>query len=332
MLSRVADSLYWMSRYLERAEHTVRMLDVNFSMTLDPSSTSEEGRWKRVLAALGNPAGLEWNGNFYSLVDALAWDKSNSASITGCISAARENARQVREQISTEQWQQLNRMYHTVTENAPREGARLVEFSAATLDDLHLFQGVTDTTMSHGEGWQFIQIGRSIERASSIATLVGVFELDAAHDSGAEGAGGEHFLEWIGLLRCCTAFEAYCNVYTADLTQPQILQFLLLNKNFPHSVRYSIDQLRWTLMALQQESGRVIAEELSRVAGQLQASLNFCEISEVIAQGVGTYVLNISRQCRRIHSLIYRDYVHYTVQTALSPLDRRHTIGRTDTQ
>jgi uncharacterized alpha-E superfamily protein len=318
MLSRVAGSLYWMSRYLERAEHTARMLDVNFSMTLDPSSTSEEGRLKRVLAALGNPAELELSGNFYSLVHALAWDKSNPASITGCIAAARENARQVREEISSEQWQQLNRMYHRVTEQTPREGAALVEFSGAALDDLHLFQGVTDSTMSHGQGWQFIQIGRSIERASSIATLLGVFELDASHDSLAEGAGSQHFLEWIGLLRCCTAFEAYCNVYTADLTQPHILQFLLLNKDFPHSVRYSIDQLRWALLALEQESGRVIAEELSRVAGRLQASLSFCEISEVITQGVGEYVWDISQQCRRIHSLIYRDYIHYTVQTALS--------------
>jgi uncharacterized alpha-E superfamily protein len=318
MLSRVADSLYWMSRYLERAEHTVRMLDINFSMTLDPSSTSEEGRWKRVLAALGNPAGLEWNGDFYSLVHALAFDGDNPASITGCISAARDNARQVREEINSEQWQQLNRMYHRVTDKVPEKGDRLDEFPTATLSDLHLFQGATDTSMSHGEGWHFIQIGRSIERATAIATLIGVFEWDAASESVSEGAGSQQFLEWIGLLRCCTAFEAYCNVYTADLTKPQILQFLLLNKEFPHSLRYSIDQLRWALMALQEGSGRLVAEELSRVAGRLQASLNFCEISEVMEQGVGAYVQNVSQQCRHIHSLIYRDYIHYKVQVALS--------------
>jgi uncharacterized alpha-E superfamily protein len=317
MLSRVADSLYWMSRYLERAEHTVRMLDVNFSMTLDPSSTSEEGRWKRVLAALGNPEGLEWNGDFYALAHALAFERDSRASITGCIAAARENARQVREEITSEQWQQLNRMFHLVTDEVPEKGDRLDEFPAATLNELHLFQGATDTSMSHGEGWHFIQIGRAIERATAIATLIGVFEWDAA-ESISEGAGSQQFLEWIGLLRCCTAFESYCNVYTADLTQPQILQFLLLNKEFPHSVRYSIDQLRWALMALQEGSGRLVAEELSRVAGRLQASLNFCEISEVMAQGVGPYVHNISQQCRHIHSLIYRDYIHYKVHVALS--------------
>ena len=317
MLSRVADSLYWMSRYLERAEHTVRMLDVNFSMTLDPSSTSEEGRWKRVLAALGNPAGLEWKGDFYALVHALAYERDSRASITGCITAARENARQVREEITSEQWQQLNRMYHRVTDEVPGKGNRLDEFPAATLNDLHLFQGATDTSMSHGEGWHFIQIGRAIERATAIATLIGVFEWDAAENF-SEGAGSQQFLEWIGLLRCCTAFESYCNVYTADLTQPRILQFLLLNKEFPHSVRYSVDQLRWALMTLQEGSGRLVAEELSRVAGRLQASLNFCEISEVMEQGVGAYVQKISQQCRHIHSLIYRDYIHYKVHVALS--------------
>ncbi|HEY0784921.1 MAG TPA: alpha-E domain-containing protein [Acidobacteriaceae bacterium] len=318
MLSRVADSLYWMSRYLERAEHTVRVLDVNFGMTLDPSSTSEEGLWKRALAALGNPAGLEWNGDFYSLVRALTYDADIPASVTACIAAARENARQVREEISSEQWQQLNRMYHRVTDKSEGSASRLEDFFPATLDGLHLFEGVTDTTMSHGEGWQFIQVGRSIERASSIATLLGVFDLETAHEGPVEIAGSHQFLEWIGLLRCCSAFEAYCNVYTADLTQPQILEFLLLNKEFPHSVRYSVDQLRWALDALQQESGRLVAQELSRVAGRLQASLNFCEISEVMAQGVGEYLQNISSQCRQVHTLLYRDYIHYSVQTALS--------------
>jgi uncharacterized alpha-E superfamily protein len=286
-------------------------------MTLDPSSTSEEGRWKRVLAALGNPEGLEWNGDFYALTHALAFERDSRASITGCIAAARENARQVREEITSEQWQQLNRMYHRVTDEVPEKGDRLDEFPAATLNELHLFQGATDTSMSHGEGWHFIQIGRAIERATAIATLIGVFEWDASENI-SEGAGSQQFLEWIGLLRCCTAFESYCNLYTADLTQPQILQFLLLNKEFPHSVRYSIDQLRWALMALQEGSGRLVAEELSRVAGRLQASLNFCEISEVIAQGVAPYVHNISQQCRHIHSLIYRDYIHYKVHVALS--------------
>ncbi len=311
MLSRVADSLYWMSRYLERAEHTVRMLDVNFSMTLDPSNTTEDARWRRFLLALGNPV-KEWDGFSASLLRTLAHDGRNAASVKSCIAEARENARQVREEISSEQWLQLNRLYHLVNE-AP--DAQTEEFFADVLDGLHLFQGVTDTTMSHGEGWQFIQIGRAIERASSIASLLSVYDFSGRHDG---PAGSHQFLEWVGLLRSCTAFEAYCNVYTADLTEPQILEFLLLNKDFPHAVRYSVDRLREALLALEQESGRLAPQELVRVAGRLQAALRFVETADVLERGVGDFLGMVLSECRRVHTLLYRDYIHYSVQTALA--------------
>ncbi len=321
MLSRVADSLYWMSRYLERAEHTVRMLDINFSMTLDRTSTSEDTRWCRLLAALGSPLS-NWTGDSHALVESLTHDGRQGASVRACITAARDNARQVREEISTEQWQQLNRLYHLVTEDSGLSTATQPEdFLATTLDGLHLFQGVTDTTMSHGEGWQFIQVGRSIERASSIAALLSVYDLVSAGHSAEQGeqpAGSHQFLEWVGLLRCCTAFEAYCNVYTADLTESQILEFLLLNKDFPHSLRYSVDRLHDALLALQQESGRLAPQELMRVAGRLQAALHFVETADVLRGGVSEYLQMVARECRLVHRLLYRDYIHYSVQTALA--------------
>ncbi len=316
MLSRVADSLYWMSRYLERAEHTVRMLDVHSSMTLERSGTSEDARRRRLLLALGsaadNAAALS-DRDSHDLLAQLAHDGGNGASVRSCIAAARENARQVREEISSEQWLQLNRLYHLVTRDAFPD-APPEEFLPEILDGLHLFQGVTDTTMSHGEGWLFIQIGRSIERASSIAALLAVYELGLATGP----AGSHQFLEWVGLLRCCTAFEAYCNVYTADLTESQILEFLLLNKDFPHAVRYSVDRLREALLALEQESGRLAPQELVRVAGRLQAALRFVEITDVLQGGVGDYLQMVMRECRTVHTLLYRDYIHYSVQTALA--------------
>ena len=322
MLSRVADSLYWMSRYLERAEHTVRMLEVNFSMSLDPSGTSEDTRWRRLLLALGSPVD-DWSGDSHTLVHTLTHDEETKASVKACIASARENAQQVREEISSEQWLQLNRLYHLATEKADaNEGPTHSEdFLSAVLDGLHLFQGVTDTAMSHGEGWQFIQMGRAVERASSIAALLSVYDLGiptpgTAHHE--QAAGSHQFLEWIGLLRCCTAFEAYCNVYTADLTESQILEFLLLNKDFPHSLRYSVDRLREALLALEQASGRLAPLELVRVAGRLQSALQFVEISDVLQGGVGEYLSMVARECRLVHSLLYRDYIHYSVQTALA--------------
>src|SRR5271154_5428216 len=116
MLSRVADSLYWMSRYLERAEHTTRLLDVNLNLMLDESTASAERRWQRVLDALGRPKDIEWTGEPYTLTQALTFDTTNKASILSCIIAARENSRHVREQISTEQWHRLNSLYLQVTQ------------------------------------------------------------------------------------------------------------------------------------------------------------------------------------------------------------------------
>src|SRR5947209_8507676 len=172
MLSRVADSLYWMSRYLERAEHSTRLLDVNLNLMLDESGTSADRRWLRVLQALGKPKGVEWMGDPYSLTRALTFDTGNRASILSCIIAARENSRHVREQISTEQWHQLNSLYLHVTRPEIENGMELTEFLQMVMEAIHQFQGITDSTMSHGEGWQFIQVGRFIERASATALLL----------------------------------------------------------------------------------------------------------------------------------------------------------------
>ena len=319
MLSRVADSLYWMSRYLERAEHTVRLLDVNMGLMLDRSSTSAEGRWKRVLAALGNPEGVSWENDYYEIVYALTFDSTVPASITSSLIAARDNARQVRDEITSEQWQRLNRMYHKVTQRNSEDGPNisLSEFLPAVTDGVHLFQGVTDTTMSHGEGWQFIQLGRYLERASATANLLDLYrsEIFAEPELAVDG---NLYHEWIGLLRCCTAFEAYCKVYTADLSADRILEFLLLNRDFPHSLRYSIDCVRQALIAIQQHSARHPVDELTRVSGRLQASLNFVQIEEILSEGQTSYLHGILQQCRQTHDLIYRHYIHYSVEAALA--------------
>lgn len=319
MLSRVADSLYWTSRYLERAEHTVRLIDTNIGLMLDKSQTSAERRWQRVLAALNYPRDIEWNDDVYSLVYTLCFDTTNAASVTACIIAARENARQIREAISTEQWQRLNRLFHEISRLRPTSPSetQLSEFMPAIIDGVHLFQGVTDTTMSHGEGWQFLQVGRFLERASATAKLLDIYQRDVFTRT-EDTVDAYEYLEWIGLLRTCTAFEAYCKVYTADLTYERILEFLLLDPEFPHSIRYSVDRLHQSLDAIQQESRGQRATELMRVSGKLQASLSYEQISEVLAQDPARYLRRILEHCRQIHDLIYEVYIQYSVQTALA--------------
>ena len=187
----------------------------------------------------------------------LTFDPGNRSSITACVASARENARQVREEISSDQWQRLNRLFHQVTRHKPNETDDVLpsDFLLAVIEGVHLIQGVTDSTMSHGEGWHFIQVGRYMERACATVTLLGLYhrEFWGHPDQTPEAA---EYLEWVGLLRSCTAFEAYCKVYTADISPDRIIEFLLLNPEFPHSVRYSIDRLQRALEAIHGEGGK----------------------------------------------------------------------------
>jgi uncharacterized alpha-E superfamily protein len=319
MLSRVADSLYWTSRYLERAEHTVRLVDINMGLMLDKSQVSAERRWKRVLAALGHPRDIEWSDDVYALVHTLCFDTTHPASVTACVIAARENARQIREAISTEQWHRLNRLFHEISRLRPPSPSdtQLSEFLPALIDGVHLFQGVTDTTLSHGEGWQFLQVGRFLERATATTKLLDVYQREVFANLD-DAVDAYEYLEWIGLLRACTAYEAYCKVYTADLTYERILEFLLLDPEFPHSIRYSIDRLHQSLDAIQQESRGQHAVDLMRASGKLQASLGYGQIAEILTQDPARYLRSILEQCRLIHDLIYEVYIHYSVQTALA--------------
>ena len=328
MLSRVADSLYWMSRYLERAEHTTRLLDVNLNLMLDESAASAERRWMRVLQALGNPKDIEWKGDPYELTRTLCFNTSSRASILSLLTMARENSRHVREQISTEQWHRLNSLYLAVTlpglykrtepGTMAMEPEQPTEFLTQVMEAVHQFQGVTDSTMSHGEGWQFIQVGRYIERASATASLLEAYHKDLWGEMPAEKSDGNEYLDWMGLLRSATAFEAYCKVYTADLTPERILEFLLLDEKFPHSLRFSIDGLQCALDAIQRESGKVRADQVRRLAGRLQGSLSYSGVEEILEGDIVAYLRTIQVQCREIHNTIYELYIDYSIQTALA--------------
>ena len=319
MLSRVADSLYWMSRYLERAENTVRQLDVTMSLMLDTGVTSAEVRWQRLMASLGKQKDMEWSGDLESMARALVFDSLNHASITFCLNGARENARQEREEISTEQWQRLNRLFHQI--HSPHAQAQfrssINDTLTSILDGIHLFKGVSDTTMIHGQGWQFIRLGRYLERAYATATMLEVHQPDLFSPQGREHSG-HTYLELVGLLRCCTSFEAYCQVYTADVIPDRILEFLLLNRDFPHAIRYCVDGMRHAVESVQRTGGRRSPDELTAVIGRLHAMLSYTTIGEILGGDAAAFLHAIREQCMRIHDLIYRYYVHYSIQSALA--------------
>lgn len=311
MLSRVADSLYWMSRYLERAEHMARVLDVYISEQLEEYSGDENPRWRIVVESLGLQAPA-------NLIEAdvaywLAFDMSNQSSIVACIMSARDNARQVREQISSEMWEHLNRLFHRVRSASQTEDwtADQHEFLTEVKEGAHLFQGITDSTMNHGEGWHFIQLGRFMERAVSVASL-----LDVEYRDHLPADDQEHH-EGIDLLKSCTAFEAYCKVYTADFKPLRISEFLLLNPEFPHSVCFAIDQVETALKALPQSADRRIGGRALRLVGKLKATLSFSQIDEIMAAGLHLFLADIDRQCNQIHTALHQIYIDYPVETAI---------------
>ena len=318
MLSRVADSLYWMSRYLERAEHTARLIDVDFQLRLDQSPEAGSGRWLRLLEALQAPRPEDGKIDATTLTHILTLDKTNPSSIISCVAAARENLRQVREQCSSEMWEQLNRLYLQVNSTISSEAWLLHSyvFFRAVQEGAHLFQGVTDSTMSHGEGWQYIQLGRYVERTDALARLIGT-HLSRLPYSPDQTVESEEYLEWVGLLKSCAAFEAYCKKYTAELRPLRVAEFLLLNLEFPHSVRFSVDMVHAALRAIAELTERK-AEQPVRLAGRLRATLSFGQIDEIIASGANAYVQSVRQQCGQAHTAIHQIYFDYPVESALA--------------
>src|SRR5438874_4914587 len=302
MLSRVADSLYWMSRYLERAEHTARLIDVDFQLRLDQSPKSGSSRWLRLLEALQVPVPAGVKIDSATLAYTLTLDRTNPSSIVSCISSARENLRQVREQCSSEMWEQLNRLYLQIVATPAGESWILHSqlFFRGALDGAHLFQGVTDSTMSHGEGWQYIQLGRFVERTNTLAALMGTHCKRAAQPTDLPVDSSE-YLSWVGLLRGCAAFEAYCKAQTAEIRPLRVVEFLLLNPELPHSVRFSVDRMNAALHIIGDLTER--REKLpARIAGRLRAKLSFSQIEEIMEEGLAGYLDHIREECAEIHA------------------------------
>ena len=315
MLSRVADNMYWVARYLERAEHAARVLEVNLNQNLERSPASIAPRWEEILEAMRSPLAKTGLTNIYEITRALAFEMKYHASIVAYVEAARENARQVREQISSEMWEQLNQLYLYVRSTSIEEiWHESIPFFRNVREGSHLFQGITDSTMSHGEGWHFIQVGRYIERAGLTAQWLTV-KVAGLNDV---IASADDFQEWGGLLKSCTAFEAYCKVYTTDLRPERVAEFLLLNREFPRSIGFCIDQIQEALVEISDSAGLSKGNRVNRLAGKARATVDFGQIDEIKADGLTGFLDNIQDQFVQIHNAIYQTYISYSIESALA--------------
>lgn len=318
MLSRVADNLYWMSRYLERAEHTARLLDVTLDLMPDRSVEANNQAWRRLFDSLHLPHPEIPPVNAFQFTQTLAFAATNTGSILYHITAARENARQVREQISSEMWEQINQLYLEIKETTIRQIWRQPHaFFQRVKQGTHLFQGISDSTMTHGEGWHFIQVGQFMERATNTAVLLNIHLQETPGYRQEEAVSNEQYLDWVSLLRSCTAFEAYCKVYTADTRFDYIAEFLLLRHEFPHSVHYAINKVRDALYAIAEATHTAKNSQVNRRAGRLEAMLDFDQIEDVLSEGLHEYLYRIEEECGRIHDSLYQTYINYPVSEKL---------------
>ncbi len=308
MLSRVADSLYWMSRYFERADNCARVIDATHSLMLSRALVGADEGWFRALVCMGMPPDAHAEDPQVA-IGQLAADPGNRSSIVSCVTAARENASQVREEISAEMWEQLNRLFHEVGrfEIEPEDDEAVMRLVAAVREGAYSFYGVTETTMSHGEGWRFVQLGKFTERACAVSML-----LDAYFSTGTRPDD----LDWVALLASCAAFDSYCKVFTADLQPARIAKFLLVHPEFPYSVRYSIERMQEALISIiAQSSGRQRAR-IERIIGRLHASLAYTPVAELLSGDLHAFLDGVVEQCRALHAAVHETYIDYPIEVA----------------
>ena len=310
MLARVADSLYWIGRYIERAEHVSRLSAVMLNATLD-STLGAVQIGHMGLAALGEKDSGRASQTYEAAHD-LALAREDAGSVVISLARARENARQVRDQISTETWERLNLLYLRVT-GAGAEAAfddDPAGFLQEVIADLHLFKGAADTTLSHGEGWRFLLLGVYIERAQLIARL-----LEVCFSDGKTPAVTEP-IALMSVLRMACALEPYLRAYTADINPRYILEFLMFDEDFPRSIRFCTARIQdyLTQLSIQARAGR---SDALRLSGRLDARLKYADVEEVEASGAGALLAAVSAECAAIHEAIYETFVAYPLELSL---------------
>lgn len=311
MLARVADSLYWIGRYVERAEHMCRLSDVMLNATLDRTEAATQVA-RIALAAVGDSEPAK-AGSPYEAALALVLDREDPGSITSSLARARENARQVRDQITTETWERLNLIYLRMNDDhalqAFRDGSQA--FLHDTIADLHLFKGAADATMSHGEGWRFLLLGIYLERAQLVGRLLEVCFGDSRLRALDDHVG------LMSVLRMSCALEPYLRRYTADVQPRKILEFLLLDQDFPRSLRFCTDRIEEHLVAASRyvEAAGHAAPE--RLAGRLKARLQYADIDELEVAGASALISTVLDECSSIHKAIYETFVAYPLEARL---------------
>ncbi len=318
MLSRVADSIYWLNRYVERAENIARFVDVNQNLLLDsPSGLAQQ--WQPLILTTGDlPLFKERYGEVTeeNVIQFLTFDREYRNSILSCLVSARENARSVREIISSEMWEQVNFAYMMVKDaaNTTLNRSQLPEFFEEVKMAGHLFAGIMDATMSHNEGWHFGQIGRLLERADKTSRILDVkyfILLPSIKDVGTP----LDEVQWMSLLKSASAYEMYRKRQQHKITPNGVVEFLILDREFPRSIQFCLLQAERSLHQITGSPVGTWCNSAERSLGRLRSELDFLTIEEIIEMGLHEFLDNLQGRINNTGEKVFETFF------ALEPLD-----------
>ena len=309
MLSRVADSLYWINRYLERAENISRFLEVSEAMALDCPPGSAQP-WLPLVDATGDRRSFDQAYPTRTPGDVLQFlllDRENPNSIVSCIAMARENARQIRDVITTEMWEQINDLHWSLQDGEVIWSEPVQEQLRTIRKGCQIFYGITEATLSRDLSWLFSQLGRLIERADKTSRILDVkyfLLLPKPEDVG----GVLDELQWITLLRTVGAYQMYRQSTQQAINPTAVARFLLLDPIFPRSVRFCLQGINDTLQQIQTQPVQGPPNDLDCLHGQLLARWSYVRIDSLIASGLHEATDQLQRDLNRLHELIQQRY------------------------
>jgi uncharacterized alpha-E superfamily protein len=333
MLSRVADSIYWMSRYVERAENNARICHVNMHLAMDADIRDGDDPnryWTPVINT------LEDQELFYSLnkvateasvIDYMTFMEENPNSIISCLSFARENARTVREQISSEMWEQINELYLFIHSSEAKEmlGSNPYKFYHSLIEGSYLFQGITDTTMAQGEGYDFIRFGKFIERGDYTSRILDV-KYHLLLPSGEFVGGNVDAIQWMALLSSCSALEAYRKLYVGQIAPWKVAEFLALNDFFPRSILFCVTAMDDALHSISGGQAR-FNNEAERLSGALRHFLAYSRVNDVVRKGLHEFLdqiqLRLGEIAEATMEIYCSDYTNGNASEVAAPSSRQ---------
>ena len=317
MLSRVANCLYWMSRNVERAENTARIVDVNLQLLLDFRNLDDAtltGHWMPIVESTGDEEMFlkkHPRATGPAVTEFMVFDGENPNSIISAITLARENARTVRDQITFELWEELNRLYLWIRSSDARALLQHspTDFFGQVKSASLLVVGIIYATMVHDEGWHFMQAGKFLERADKITRILDVRHQTFAENRAPTSVTQLELLEWSAVLRSCSAWDAYRTTHGADVRPERVVELLIFSDNFPRSVRFCIEKLDTALRAISGVAPRRFSNLAEKLSGRLLADLEYGLVEEVLAHGVHDYIDLLQRKFNEIGVALFDAYI-----------------------